>query len=189
MCNVIRLHGGAAEGRGRDQADQAGDRSWASIQSGAGLFLRRDRGHEPQPASQPGHGRAGAEGIERRIIWSPSRAIKPTKDVFDGIDTTWSRVCRAERRSEHRRQGARSFHAAHPETAARRCSSRLAPLIAARCEGSDLAERKLHELDETIGLLRGAVAGRGGRQVRRHAGRERESQRYRAGSRSRAGRR
>ena len=52
-----RLHGGAGEAKPAENGRSHRDRS-GRVQSRARLFLRRNRRHEPQPASQPGHGRA-----------------------------------------------------------------------------------------------------------------------------------
>ncbi len=147
MYNVI------ASPRSRtEEAQKMADRvelDLGEYDPGARLLLRRNRRHEPQPASQPGHGRARAKRLDRRIIWSPSAGDKATHDIFDGIEITWDRLPGGAPIGARLTQASNAFVPAHPEEL-------LKPLSEARPMIADLkdplAAQKLKELDETMAI-------------------------------------
>ena len=81
----------------------------------AGLFLRRDRGHEPQPASQPGHGH-GASARARSInYFVTDRGDKATKDIFENINIAGRGWTAARKCTRLLNQASAAFVPAHPE--------------------------------------------------------------------------
>ena len=86
---------------------------------------------------------------------------KATKDVFDGIETTWSRVAGGEAVEQWVGAARKTFIAAHPEQLLKPLAE-ARPLIAAIHD--PVAERKLKEVDEAIadcaGLWLDAAADR-----------------------------
>lgn len=72
-----------------------------------------------------------------------------TKDVFDGVDTTWNRVPGGAAIGEILNEAIRTFEPAHPEKTAP-LLLRARPLMAAIQD--PIATRKLKELDETLAL-------------------------------------
>jgi LmbE family N-acetylglucosaminyl deacetylase len=77
---------------------------------------------------------------------------KATKDSFDGIDISWTRLPGGAEPGEILRQARAAFAPAHPE-ALLPALIKARPLIASIKD--PLAERKLAELDETIALCAG----------------------------------
>jgi LmbE family N-acetylglucosaminyl deacetylase len=75
-----------------------------------------------------------------------------SKDLFDGIDTTWSRLPGGAAVGPILEEAIRSFEPAHPEKAIP-ALAKARPLIAAIAD--PLAKIKLAELDETIALCAG----------------------------------
>ncbi len=101
--------------------------------------------------------RSQATGAIRRRGSSPSSFVPlagdpASKDLFDGIDTTWNRVPGGREAGRLLAQAARAFDDEHPD--------RVLPLLLkARAAIKDLndpwAARKLGELGETIALVSG----------------------------------
>ena len=92
-----------AEGRTRKREEKAEETPPADrleidrrrIFSRAGLFLRRNRRHQPQRASQQGQG--AAEPKDRsKVIWSPSPATKPPR-IFSTESISPGRAARRRR--------------------------------------------------------------------------------------------
>jgi hypothetical protein len=61
------------------------------VQPRAGIFLPGTGHHEPQHASQPGHGR-GSPPRRGRDDFGLVAGSPVSKDLFEGIDTTWNRL-------------------------------------------------------------------------------------------------
>jgi LmbE family N-acetylglucosaminyl deacetylase len=98
----------------------------------------------------------------RKEYFVPVAGDVPNKDLFDGIDITWSRVPGSSEAAALLAAAEKSFDAAHPERSIP-ALTKARPLVAA-LKGM-YAERKLRELDEAIALCAGidlqAVADRG----------------------------
>ena len=89
------------------------------VQSHPRLFVRRARGAQPQHAPQPGHRRhAASRAVHADVRRSPADR-PPTKDLFDGIDTTWNRLPGGAPVEAILAEAIRAFEPAHPERACR----------------------------------------------------------------------
>ena len=73
---------------------------------------------------------------------------KATHDIFEGIDTTWSRYANGAAIQSRIDEAGLSFHGDHPEMLVK-------PLTALRPLVSQLSDYKLKQLDETIALCAG----------------------------------
>ena len=84
------------------------------------------------------------------------RGDRAEKDLFEGIDLSWSRLPGGAAVGAALEQAASSFTSAHPEALAANLA-KIRPQLAAlvQKEKDSLAERKLNELDEAIALAGG----------------------------------
>ena len=106
MFNSFSFTKGDGEGSGRDSGSHRS--GYRRLQSGAGRFVQPDRGDEPQHASQPGHGGVAAAWAFAAISWCRWPATRPSKDAFDGMDTTLE--SRARRRGDRPHSGGSRAH-------------------------------------------------------------------------------
>ena len=116
-----------------------------------GYSVGRDRGHEPQPASQPGAGQPGAARRKQKFL-RDQRRRQARQGSFRRHQYD---VDAAPRRSRHRsdlRKAADSYIPAHPEAMVATLAE-ARPLIAAIDD--PIARRKLIELDEMIAAAGG----------------------------------
>ena len=100
--------------------------------------------------------------------WSSPRSGPPaTRDLFEGIDTTWNRLPNGGPVGAILGDAIRAFEPAHPEKAIPQLI-KARPLIAAI--NDPLARIKLAELDETVALCAGLWVEAQGRQAEVAAG-------------------
>src|SRR5215469_1658426 len=99
-----------------------------------------------------GQGSAERKGSQKTYLVTVA-GDKAAKDVFDGIDTTWSRLPGGARAGAVLRQALDSFAPAHPE-ALLPLLTQARPIVAAIVDATKdpLAARKLQELDEAMAL-------------------------------------
>src|SRR5579884_2038429 len=102
-----------------------------------------------------GQGTAQRKGSRKTFLVTVG-GDKPSKDLFDGIDLTWSRIRGGRRAGALLKQALDSFQPAHPE-ALLPVLAQARPIVAQLAETTKdpLAVRKLHELDETMALAAG----------------------------------
>ncbi len=101
-----------------------------------------------------GQGAAIAYGAAQNLV-SFVEGEMPSKTLFDGIDTSWTRVPGAGRAGELLARAQREFDDLHPEkTVATLLEARPAIASAAR-NGQQWAEWKLEEIDQAIALCAG----------------------------------
>ena len=164
-----QAEGGAAGGRGarrrrrRPPPPLAQGRRGRNrrVQSGAWVFVRRARRPEPQHASQPGHGRDAPARRRGHSEFELVGGEPASKDLFDGIDTSWNRLPGGAAVAPILAEAIRAYEPAHPEKALP-FLAKARPLIAAIAD--PLAKVKLAELDESIALCAGLWAEAQARQ-------------------------
>jgi LmbE family N-acetylglucosaminyl deacetylase len=101
-----------------------------------------------------GQGAAIAYGAAQNLV-SLVEGEMPSKTLFDGIDTSWTRVPGAGRAGELIAQAQREFDDLHPEkTVAALLEARPAVASAAR-NGQQWAQWKLEEINQAIALCAG----------------------------------
>ena len=101
-----------------------------------------------------GQGAAIAYGAAQNLV-SFIEGELPSKTLFDGIDTSWTRVPGSGRAGELLARAEREFDGLHPEnTVAALLEARSAVASAAR-NGQQWAQWKLEEIDQTIALCAG----------------------------------
>jgi LmbE family N-acetylglucosaminyl deacetylase len=154
MQNALGGPGGGGGGRGATPAppaEQGLDFDLGAYSPELGYSYGQIAGMSRSQHRSQGMGSAERPGTQRNTLITLA-GDKATKDLFEGIDISWSRVAGGARVADLAERALAAFEPGHPEKLLPLLAE-VRPLIAAM--NDPLARRKLAELDDLMALASG----------------------------------